>query len=61
MNRTEKRNRTALVSDALREHLPKLKVREMEDRDRQGYSKRPQLREEAHAWEAEAAWPTRYP
>ncbi len=52
-----KRNRSSLVRDALREHLQRLEVRAREDRDREGYSKRPQLKDESHLWEAEAAWP----
>jgi metal-responsive CopG/Arc/MetJ family transcriptional regulator len=49
-----KQNRSALVRDALREHLLQLERRALEDRDRQGYSRKPQ---EASPWEAEAAWP----
>ena len=55
--RQMKRNRSALVRDALREHLRRLDVRAREERDRQGYSRRPQGTEESLAWEAEAAWP----
>lgn len=50
-------NRSALVRDALREHLRRLQVRDREDRDRQSYSQKPQKREDPLAWEAEAAWP----
>jgi metal-responsive CopG/Arc/MetJ family transcriptional regulator len=50
-------NRSAFVRDALREHLRRLQVREREDRDRQGYSKKPQKDGDALAWEAEAVWP----
>ena len=50
-----KRNRSALVRDALRAHLRRLEVRASEDRDRQGYSRQPQS--DAAGWEAEAAWP----
>jgi len=42
---------------ALREHLRQLEIRALEERDREGYSKQPQLRDEALAWEAEAFWP----
>jgi metal-responsive CopG/Arc/MetJ family transcriptional regulator len=35
--RRAKRNRSALVRDALREHLQKLEVRDKERRDPQGY------------------------
>jgi hypothetical protein len=52
-----KRNRSALVRDALREHLRRLEVREREERDRQGYSKRPQTAEESLTWEAQPVWP----
>ena len=55
--RRTKRNRSALVRDALREHLRKLDVRAKEERDRQGYSRRPQTTGESLVWEAEAAWP----
>ena len=54
--RRTRRNRSALVRDALREHLRKLSIRAMEERDREGYSKQPQTAHFA-AWEAEAAWP----
>ena len=52
-----KRNRSALVRDALREHLKRLEVRAQEARDFAGYAKRPQVQEESRQWEAEAAWP----
>jgi len=55
--RRTKRNRSALVRDALREHLQRLEVLSMEERDREGYARRPQSPEEARDWEAEAAWP----
>lgn len=51
-----KQNR-ALVRDALREHLLRLAIRDLEERDRAGYSKQRQTRDEASAWEAEAVWP----
>lgn len=55
--RRMKQNRSALVREALKEHLLRLEVRSKEDRDRQGYAKRPQVRNESEIWEAEAAWP----
>jgi len=55
--RQTKRNRSALVRDALREHLRRLEVRALEERDRQGYSRRPQTADESRVWETEAAWP----
>jgi metal-responsive CopG/Arc/MetJ family transcriptional regulator len=53
--RHTKQNRSALVRDALREHLRVLERRVLEDRDRAGYAKHPQRPE--LAWEAAAAWP----
>jgi metal-responsive CopG/Arc/MetJ family transcriptional regulator len=52
-----RRNRSALVRDALREHLRRLELRASEERDRQGYSRHSQAAEEARGWEAEATWP----
>jgi metal-responsive CopG/Arc/MetJ family transcriptional regulator len=52
-----RKNRSALVRDALREHLQRLEMRAREERDRQGYSRKPHTSEETLAWEAEAAWP----
>jgi metal-responsive CopG/Arc/MetJ family transcriptional regulator len=52
-----KRNRSALVRDALREHLRRLELRASEERDRQGYSRQPHANAEARDWESEAAWP----
>jgi metal-responsive CopG/Arc/MetJ family transcriptional regulator len=55
--RRTKRNRSALVRDALREHLRRLEIRDREERDRAGYSKQRQSSGEVSAWEAEAVWP----
>ncbi len=55
--RRTKRNRSALVRDALREHLRTLEVRQKEERDRAGYARRPANGREALDWEKEAAWP----
>jgi metal-responsive CopG/Arc/MetJ family transcriptional regulator len=52
-----KRNRSALVRDALREHLRRLELRASEERDRQGYSRQSQTDAEARGWESEATWP----
>jgi metal-responsive CopG/Arc/MetJ family transcriptional regulator len=52
------RNRSALVRDALREHLRRLEMRALEERDRQGYSRQAATPGESRLWEAEAAWPT---
>jgi metal-responsive CopG/Arc/MetJ family transcriptional regulator len=50
-------NRSALVREALKEHLLRLQVRASEERDRAGYAKLPQTRNESLSWESEAAWP----
>jgi len=55
--RRTKRNRSALVREALREHLRRLAVQAREERDREGYRRRLQARHESLLWEAEAAWP----
>ena len=52
-----RRNRSALVRDALREHLRRLELRASEDRDRQGYARQSPADAEAMDWEAEATWP----
>jgi metal-responsive CopG/Arc/MetJ family transcriptional regulator len=52
-----RRNRSALVRDALREHLRRLELRASEERDRQGYSRQSQADAETRDWESEAAWP----
>jgi len=55
--RRTKQNRSALVREALREHLKRLEMLASEAKDRQGYAKRPQNRDESALWEGEAAWP----
>jgi len=50
-------NRSALIREALNEHLRRLPVRELEERDRRGYQAKPQKREEYQAWEDAASWP----
>jgi metal-responsive CopG/Arc/MetJ family transcriptional regulator len=50
-------NRSELVREALREYLRRLEIRSKEDRDREGYLRVPQSREESELWETEAAWP----
>ncbi len=55
--RQTKQNRSALVRDALREHLRRLETRTLEERDRQGYATQTPALNEFGLWEAEAAWP----
>ena len=52
-----RRNRSALVRDALREHLRRLELRASEERDRQGYAHQSDTDADALGWEAEATWP----
>lgn len=51
-----KQNRSALLRDALREHLVRLAVKEKERRDREGYRR---LADDGSlaAWDKVAAWP----
>ena len=48
-------NRSALIRDALREHLRRMSIREKEEKDRRGYAA---AGEDIGNWEAEAVWPT---
>jgi metal-responsive CopG/Arc/MetJ family transcriptional regulator len=50
-------NRSALIRDALREHLRRLRIREQEQRDREGYAQHPIARAEFGVWDRVAAWP----
>lgn len=50
-------NRSALIRQALQQHLRRLNVLELEERDRCGYQARPQQPEEFRPWEDSAAWP----
>jgi metal-responsive CopG/Arc/MetJ family transcriptional regulator len=52
-----KLNRSALIREALQEHLKHLHVLDLEERDRRGYQARPQRIEEYRPWEETAAWP----
>lgn len=52
-----RRNRSALVRDALREHLRRLELRANEERDREGYSRHSQTDAEPRGWESESTWP----
>lgn len=51
-----KSNRSALVREALREYLKKLRNQDLERRDREGYERHPDKGESA-VWEGVAAWP----
>jgi metal-responsive CopG/Arc/MetJ family transcriptional regulator len=55
--RRAKLNRSVLIRNALREHLRRLEITELEERDRKGYHTTPQESDESSGWESEAAWP----
>lgn len=48
-------NRSALIRDALRQHLAHLRTRELEARDRDGYLRHPESSQAI--WERVASWP----
>jgi metal-responsive CopG/Arc/MetJ family transcriptional regulator len=50
-------NRSAFIREALQEHLKRLHVLDLEERDRRGYQARPQRVEEYLPWQEVAAWP----
>jgi len=53
----QKVNRSALIRQALQEHLKRLHVVDLEECDRRGYQAKPQRVEEYQPWEEAAAWP----
>ena len=53
----QKVNRSALIRQALQQHLKLLRETELEVRDRRGYLAQPQREEEFRMWEDAAAWP----
>jgi metal-responsive CopG/Arc/MetJ family transcriptional regulator len=53
----QKMNRSALIRQALQEHLKRLHLLDLEKRDRRGYQAKPQRVEEYLPWEETAAWP----
>ena len=55
--RKAKRNRSALVREALREYLRRSDLRAREERDREGYLRLPEDADDLSVWDAEAAWP----
>ena len=55
--RRQKVNRSELIRQALRQHLRRLRVADLEERDRRGYQAKPQRIEEYGPWEEAAAWP----
>jgi metal-responsive CopG/Arc/MetJ family transcriptional regulator len=50
-------SRSALIRDALQEHLKRLRARELESREQRGYTRHPDAASEVEYWERAAAWP----
>ena len=50
-------NRSALIRQALQEHLSRLRLMDLEELDRRGYQAQRQRFEEYLPWEEAAAWP----
>jgi Arc/MetJ-type ribon-helix-helix transcriptional regulator len=55
--RRKKTNRSALIRDALRQHLRQLDIRAKEAQERKAYSRQPQKVEEWRPWEEATVWP----
>jgi metal-responsive CopG/Arc/MetJ family transcriptional regulator len=55
--RRSKVNRSALIREALRAHLKRLRIEELEERDRKGYQAGRRDAGELSGWESEAVWP----
>jgi metal-responsive CopG/Arc/MetJ family transcriptional regulator len=52
-----KTNRSALFREALRAHLKRLDTRDKERRDREGYLRYPDLKDDPAVWDQVADWP----
>jgi metal-responsive CopG/Arc/MetJ family transcriptional regulator len=50
-------NRSSLIRDALREHLRRLRVADLEHREREAYEQTPEDPAEFAGWDEVAAWP----
>jgi metal-responsive CopG/Arc/MetJ family transcriptional regulator len=55
--RRAKVSRSAFVRNALREHLRRLNVKQLEARERRAYQEQPQDVEEVERWARVAVWP----
>ncbi len=55
--RRAKLNRSALIRDALREHLRRMEIRAQEEQERAAYARLRQDENELLAWDPEAIWP----
>lgn len=54
--RRSKMNRSALIRQALREHLARLRIQALEQRDRRGYATS-SGQEDLDPWDGALAWP----
>jgi len=52
-----KLNRSALIREALRQHLKQRQVRSREEADRRGYQRKPEDADALSAWDGAAVWP----
>lgn len=50
------KNRSALIRDALRGHLQRLRIMGLEEQDRLGYERTPDVEDGLAGWEAAASW-----
>ena len=50
-------NRSALIREALRTHLKRLRYAELENQERAAYEQRPDDLDEVRRWERVADWP----
>jgi metal-responsive CopG/Arc/MetJ family transcriptional regulator len=55
--RLHRTSRSALIREALREHLKRLAVGQREGHDREGYAARPTGRDDLGVWDKFAEWP----
>ncbi len=55
--RRTKQNRSALVRNALRQHLKTLDIRAKEEQEKAAYLRYPRAVDEVTLWEGEAVWP----
>jgi metal-responsive CopG/Arc/MetJ family transcriptional regulator len=52
-------NRSALIRDALREHIRRLEINALVSQDRQGYLQNPDTGGDSLRWAAVASWPAK--
>lgn len=55
--RRQRTNRSALIREALREHLKRSRIRELEGQEREAYLRQPDTDDDLVGWEQVAAWP----